>query len=128
MAEFDRSIASAKRMIQKKGQLVQWRKLSDGIPADPSKPWLPSAGGQVDTDVYICFVPVKDRATRLFFAHMTGREVAIGSLAGLMAGDVAFEPSLKDVVIRSGVQLAIDSIDLLSPNGQKVLYTIEFKG
>ena len=124
---FDRAIATAQRLIERNGQLVVWRGLTNGAPSDADKPWLPSDSVPVNHDVFICFVPVKDRATRQFFAELSGREVVVGSLAGLM-GNVTFEPTLKDVVIRDGTELAIDTIDLLSPNGQKVLWTIEFKG
>ena len=124
---FDRAIATAQRLIERNGQLVQWRSLENGTPADPDKPWLPGNSVPTNTDVYICFVPIKDRATRQFFAELANREVTIGSLAGLMA-NVPFDPTLKAVVIRDGIELAIETIDLLSPNGQKILWTIEFKG
>ena len=54
-------------------------------------------------------------------------EAVTGKFIGLM-GNVPFTPKVSDVVTRNGDKLDIDSIDLLSPNGQKVLYTIIFNG
>lgn len=125
MGQFDRQIATAKRLIQKNGQKVIWRQLPD-ISADPLKPWNGQLAAPIDNEVLICFVPAKEKSTRVLFEYLAGSEVQIGSLAGLM-GEVPFTPNPKDVVIRDGVELRFESIDVLSPNGQKVLYTLEFK-
>ena len=60
-------------------------------------------------------------------AYLRGTEVPTGSVMGLM-GAVNFEPSLKDVVIRDGKELRLENIDVLSPNGKTILYTVVFKG
>ncbi len=58
--------------------------------------------------------------------YLKGTEVVTGSTKALMAS-VSFTPSIQDVVVRSsGETLRIKSIDPLSPNGQIILYTIEF--
>ena len=125
MARFDRQIATALRLIEKNGQKVVWRSLAASNNSD--EPWNSGTETPTEHDAFICFVPVRDKDTRKLFAYLTGTEVQIGSLAGIM-GNVAFEPNAKDVVVRDGVELRIDSIDLLSPNGQKILWTMEFKG
>lgn len=128
MGQFDRQIATALRLIKKNGQAVKWRSIANSIPTDPDKPWIGSTNpAPVEHDVFICFVPVKDQQWRKFLKYLTNTEVQIGDLAGLM-GNVNFEPNPKDVVIRDGVELAINNIDLLSPNGQKILWTLEFTG
>ncbi len=43
-------------------------------------------------------------------------------------GQVSFTPTKTDIITRDGVPLDINSIDLLSPNVQKILYTIIFNG
>jgi hypothetical protein len=126
MAEFDRQIATALRLIQKKGQKVVWRQLPAAV-SDPLQPWNGGASVPVNNDVFICFVPVRDRETRKLFQYLTGTEIEIGQLAGLM-GNVPFDPKPKDIVLRDGVELRIASLDLLSPNGQKILWTVEFHG
>ena len=127
MARFDRQIETALRLIKKNGQLVTWRSIPAETPADASKPWNGGANVPVESSVYVCFVPVRDRDTRKLFQYLTGTEIQIGQLAGLM-GNVSFTPNLNDVVVRDGVELRMSQIDLLSPNGQKILYTLEFVG
>ena len=124
MAAFDRAIATAQRVIAKYGQAVIWRKVNDA--ANTAEPWKPIESPDVDHDVNICFVPIVDAQWRKLLQYLKDTEVPAGKLCGLM-GAVDFEPKLKDVVVRDGVTLRISSIDLLSPNGQKVLYTVEFE-
>lgn len=127
MARFDRSIALAHRLIKKNGELVQWRQILDARPIDPDKPWLGSKPRQEEHDVWICFVPVENKDERKLFQYMTGTEIQLGRLAGLM-GTVGFKPTAEDFVIREGEQLRILTLDLLKPNSQSILYTIEFSG
>lgn len=123
---FDRQIATAKRLIQKNGQKVTWRVMTDGAPADENKPWKAGVGSYEEHEVFICFLP-EDLRNKEFIRYLTGMEVTTGTIIGLL-GNVPFNPSPKDVVIRDGVEYRINDIELLSPNGQKVLYTVEFKG
>ena len=126
MARFDRHIQLALRLIKKNGQQVSWHSVQEPT-VDPLKPWL---GGQtitVDHTVMICFVPVENKDERKLFQYITGTEVQIGKLAGLM-GAVNFTPTAEDFVTRSGEQLRIKTLDALQPNNQIVLYTIEFAG
>lgn len=125
MARFDRQIQTALRLIAKNGEKVVWRQVTEGAPSDPSQPWNPGAPSNVDSDATICFLPV-NKETRETFTFLRGTEVPKGSVLGYM-GNVPFEPNLKDVVIRDGKELRISYIDLLSPNGQKILYTVLFQ-
>lgn len=125
MARFDRQIQTALRLIKKNGQKATWRTIDDADPSNPSQPWNPGPANPVDNDAIICFLPI-DRQTMETFNFIKGTEVPKGSVMGLM-GQVKFEPNLKDVVIRDGVEMRISSIDVLSPNGQKILYTMVFQ-
>lgn len=125
MARFDRQIQTALRLIKKNGEAVKWRVVDDAAPADPSQPWNPGPATPIDNDVFICFLPV-DLKTQETFTFIKGTEVPKGSVMGLM-GNVPFEPNLKDVVIRNGAELRLAYIDVLSPNGQKILYTMVFQ-
>jgi len=125
MARFDNIIATALRLIKKNGQSVTFSQLTDGAPADPLKPWKPSEQTNVDYTVDIAFF-TSSLQTRKFLQYLTGTEVPEGNLIGYM-GQVSFEPKIKDIVIRDGVELTIRDFDLISPNGQKVLYILEFE-
>lgn len=125
MSQFDGAIATATRLIKKYGQKVTWVQVKDG--ANPSQPWKPAAANDTNKTVYICFVSAKDNEWRKFLATLTGTEVPVGKLAGIMAGGLSFEPTLKDKVVRAGKTLTVTNIDVIAPNEQKVLYTLEFQ-
>lgn len=125
MGIFDRQIETALRLIKKNGQSVTWRKTALSV-ADPDAPWLQLPGTITDYTPHICFLPL-DREGQDFLVALGNTEAITGSYYGLM-GAVDFTPAIGDVVIRDGVTLEIKSIDLLSPNGQKILYTIIFNG
>lgn len=119
MPRFDKQIQTALRLIEKNGQLVQWKQTAKA--SDETNPWEQVETEPVLTDVHICFLPSTDPWIR----YLKGTDVAVGSTYGLM-GSVSFDPSAEDVVVRDGKELRISTIDLLSPNSQKILYTIEF--
>lgn len=116
---FDRQVATAQRLIQKNGQLVQWKQTEKD--SSVTEPWNQVATDPVLNDVYICFLPSNDPWIR----YIKGSDVVSGNVYGLM-GSVSFTPSTEDVVLRDSEELRISDIKLLSPNGQKILYTIEF--
>lgn len=123
MGQFDRAIETAKRLIEKNGQPVTWRKLVVDTPS-PSAPWKPVSEGVNEYSTIICFLPLS-RVGEELIRYLRGTEVTTGSVKGLMPV-VDFEPSANDVVISNGNTLRIKSIDTLSPNGQIIVYTIEF--
>lgn len=125
MARFDRQIKSALRLIEKNGQVVTWRQPQRT--QNFNEPWKVASAAPINHSPRICFLPV-DKETRELIAYLRGNnELKSGSVIGLM-GNVSFTPAATDFVIRDGVNLEIASIDVLSPNGQKILYTVEFKG
>lgn len=127
MARFDRAIATAERLIARNGQAIKWRIVKDAA-APVQTPWKPGEAADEDKDAIICFLPV-DKESRQLFTFLRGQsDVPTGYTLGLMKGNIDFEPSLTDVVVRDTKLLRIKSLDLLSPNGQKVLYTMEFEG
>lgn len=123
MARFDRQIQTALRLIAKNGQNVAWRIITDT--SNPSQPWNPGEPTTDDKPVKICFLPV-DKQTYESIAFRAGTDIPKVSVLGYM-GAVNFEPNLKDVVIRDGVELRIAYIDKLAPNGQNILYTVLFQ-
>jgi len=125
MGVFDRQIATAKRLIAKNGQLVQWHVPQAGA-ANPLTPWKPTAPGtDVSHDVRIVFLPASRVNYELIRALANAPDIVGGKSYGLMAA-VDFEPAKTHYVMRNGVQYRIEYIDILSPNGEKILYTIGF--
>lgn len=125
MGVFDRQIEVAKRLIAKNGQSVIWRTLVDGPLSDPDEPWNPSEAVPSENNVKIVFLPYS-ASNNQFIKYLKGTNVTEGALTGLMA-QVTFEPKAKDTVIRGTKELAIKTIDELSPNGQSILWFVEFE-
>ncbi len=124
MSRFDRQIASAKRQIKKDGQSVIWRVVKNGEPENPSKPWKPSPSISIDYPVTIAFFPVP-RYEKKENQYKIGTEIPTGFVEGYMAS-VPFKPSIKDVVIRNEVELTLIGFEEIAPNGQPILYILEF--
>lgn len=125
MGVFDRQIATAIRLINKNGELVQW---IDRVatPVDPATPWLPTGEVDTSTDVKIVFLPVGTRFLELLQIAAKS-EVPVGSQKGLMAA-VGFVPKIDSLIIRPSQnrQYKLKSIDTISPNGEIILYKLEF--
>lgn len=124
MARFDRQIAMAHRLIKKNGQTAIWRQLMR--PNNPGPPDDTDVSIPVDHSPFICFLPITKEDRQFINFLRDTNEVKTGNVLGYM-GQVPFTPSAEDIVIRDGVTMAISNIDLISPNGQKILYIIEFK-
>ena len=122
MSVFGRQLDAARRMIDKYGQSVTFRTLTDGALPDPNAPWLPGAPVSVDNAVKIAFFPNND-ANNEFLHYVQGTDVPAGTEVGYLAPS-GFEPTLKDLVIRSGKTLAIKSVDRIAPNGEILLYIL----
>jgi hypothetical protein len=122
MGRYDNQIATAQRLIQKDGQAVILRRMTDGTPADPAQPWKPGAPTVIDEICYIVFIP--ENRVNYETLHTYGiTAVPRGNLVGLMAVQ-AFVPKLKDRVIRGSQVYTIETIDTLAPNDQTILYTM----
>lgn len=135
MAGYERQVASAKRMIAKRGQAVSWLVRSVGT-TDPDEvpgasKWRPKNVPGVDPverPVVIAFLPLEEKQREA----LRGRGIAdtSGMEQGFMA-QVPFSPNQKDAVLRDGRTLPIESIDIIAPNGTAptdvILYTVIFK-
>ena len=126
MGAYDSQIATAKRLIAAKGELCLWAASAPATAADPDQPWLTVAGAApAPVEVRIVMLPAS-RQYRELLRFLKGTEVVGGGAYGLMAA-VSFDPAKTGIVTRkNGTKLSIESIDLLAPNGDPILYTIEF--
>lgn len=124
MARFDRQIEMALRLIKKNGEEIIWKSIVEPT-VNPAEPWKPDSIDAIEYPATICFLTV-DRVGMETLSFQYAKEVPKGLVFGLM-GQVEFEPNLKDVVIRHGVEYRILNIDILSPNSQIILYEIIFQ-
>lgn len=124
MAQFDRQIATAIRLIKKYGQVIAWRQTLNED--DIVEPWKEEAPDEVTPDKTPSIVFLySDNKAEETLGFMVGSDIPNGTLIGYM-GSVDFTPSISDIVIRDSEVLRIKNINVLSPNGQIILYIIEF--
>lgn len=127
MTVYARQIATAKRLINAKGAACLWRVLPDAVP-DTDEPWKVTPVAPIEyRNVKIVFLPFS-RLNYEFLRQMTGTEIQIGDMYGLMAQQ-SFKPTITDLVIRNvdSQVFNIDKISPLAPDGTDILYTINFK-
>jgi hypothetical protein len=121
------AIKDAKDSIRDAGAKVIWRQRGNPVPV-VGQEWKAASAPDVDHPVVIAFVP----NTRINFEAQRQLQdvpsVKSGAEMGLMAGGQTFTPDSKDVVIRNGVTLQIDAIQIIRPQGIPVLYIVSFKG
>lgn len=124
MGVYDRQIALALQLIKAKGEACVWNTTVVPVPADPSKPWI--SGAPVDTPYPVNIVFLNQSSNPLAQLIAGSNFVASGK-KGLMPA-VPFKPQLSDTVTRTdGSVLALKSVDAIDPNGQIILWTLEFK-
>ncbi len=129
MTVYARQIATAKRLIAAKGQVVTWQQITDASPIDASKPWKP-ASPAMPTVFYpkVAFFSYNSATPHLRNAQEgfgKDGEFIQGKLYGIMAVQ-SFVPTLKDVITRNGSQLSLDMIDPLQVNEEIIIYTLGF--
>ena len=124
MSVYDRQIASAIRLIKAKGQTVTWKKTN--LVQDSTQPWKTSDPSAAMHSVAIVFLKPQSDFRNKMNHLLKGTDVPNGGVRGLM-GAVDFTPDLTDVVIRNEVEMRIMNFDVIAPNGDAILYDIEFK-
>jgi hypothetical protein len=128
MGEYDRAIATATRLIAKKGRVVDWSKATAAEPEPGDKPWKPQpSDGPADEPFKpkVVFFPPGE-GSRATLQQITGTEVPTASEYGLLAGSEPFTPEQGDIVMRDGIQLAVVGVATLRPAEDAVLHTVWF--
>jgi hypothetical protein len=120
---YDRSVATATRLIDKYGDDAIWSK---PVISQSDQPWHSSGSAPNNYDVTIVFL-IPQTGIKALFAFLKGTDIPAGGERGLMAATSDFVPEISDSVTRNGKTLTIDSITVLNPGGTAILYSIEFK-
>lgn len=125
MSQYENMIGMALRLIAKYGQEMIWRKVENGTPLDPNKPWLPGDSAFVDYIVPIAILP-NDRENRETVRYLADTTLKIGDSIGYMGQVTEFAPKAKDVIVRNGIEYVIENIVSIEPNNEGViLYILE---
>ena len=126
---YQRQAASADRMINKKGATVKFVSVPTVL-VDPNKPWEPSSGVAVETNLKMVFLsPSSSGDSQLgkeLLQFMQGTEVVTGQIRGYM-GALGITPKISDKVIRDSKTLIIKAVDTLKPADIAILHIVEFE-
>lgn len=133
MGRYDRQIASAQRLIKKYGKLTTWRSHVEGVTTEAeapgATPWRPKAGlsnGSPSYQVTVVFFPI-GKEKRESLSEM-GIELTSGAQIGYMPA-VPFVPAQKDTILRNGVYMPVEHIEVLAPNDDEpILYEFVVQG
>ncbi len=120
MTEYTSAIASALRMIGKKGDACTWRQYA----IDPgATDWTEDETSTfTDYPVSIAFFPYETR-TGLTFQQVAGDVTTVTEWA--LMGAVAFTPGIRDLIIRSnGETVKPAGLGRLKPGAEIVLWQI----
>lgn len=118
--EYSRAIATAQRLIAKKGLRCTWH--SNRQQENAEKPWRPLDNNDTPVVVPMLFLPT-GRVGDEFRSLLQGTEIPQGAEMALM-GAVTFEPALTDTIQRFGQTLRLKTIDRIAPNGLPVLWVL----
>ena len=119
-----RQIRQAARMIAQKGELCSW--VQTALTPNAEQPWKTTSVPTANP-VSIVFISAGSGLANVLMKLMKGTDVPIGAPRGLMA-QVGFTPQLKDKLVRSDGETIyeIAGIDIVAPNGEVILYKIQF--
>lgn len=124
MTVYSRQLATAKRIIAKKGESVSI--LLSSVAQDQTKPWNTQTTGTTETAKMAFFSVGTQVEKSLMLA--ANKPYPVGSLLGYMAY-AGYDVDLNSVFTRSSDNATLRpiNIDILNVNGEKILYTVVFK-
>ena len=118
MADYTAIIATAHRLLQKFGEESTLVRTVNGVPSDPTKPWIP--GTAVVTTYLVHSVWLNESILRRESLVKQGEVFAL--LAALDLTAVVPDPSTDHLVRADGRRFAIVECRPLDPSGQAIIY------
>lgn len=126
MGTYDSQVALAERLIREKGKPVQI--VRQTTVTDPDKPWEPGEPIEELDDAYGVFLnfTANDMAT---FGKMAGAsEITASDRKVLLAAAVlSGAPTPNDKLRDESGDWSIETAQVLSPNGENILYTLRVR-
>lgn len=125
MGTYDKQIATAKRLIAKKGETSTLLRKAEGAASDPDKPWRPAvAAAPTETT---CSAAWLDYAQNVVDGTLIKRGDQQVYIPAVDLAGVVPDPS-SDVLQRaSGEKWKVVSVEVLAPNGEHILYTVQVR-
>lgn len=127
MGTYDRQIATAERLIREKGKAVQVVRQTTSIP-DPDKPWEPGTPGVSLDDAYGVFLNFNAKDMETMSKMAGASEVQASDRKVLLAAAaLTGAPTTNDKLRDATGDWSIEWVQVLSPNGENILYTMRVR-
>lgn len=121
MANYNRQIATAKRLIKKYGSPVTFRTIRET--ASDDEPWKDSIVVTEDKTVDAVFVEDSTTLQQIFSAYLSGGVVPDGKTTVFLP-DFGIQPTNKDVIIKDGIEYRIEKVGTLKPAEQIIMHSL----
>lgn len=126
MANYNRQIATAKKLIAKYGSKVTYNRIRD-IEEDPDQPWLPGGTQVTSSTIDSVFVNQSSTLAQTLAAFMVGTTIPDGQIT-VFIPDIGFAPSPKDTITKDGVEYRFTGVGILQPAEQIIMSSIGVAG
>lgn len=127
MGTYDRQIATAERLIREKGKPVQLVRQTTTIP-DPDKPWEPGVPSESLDDAYGVFLNFNGNDMETISKMAGASEIKASDRKVLLAAAaLSGAPTTDDKLRDSTGDWSIEWVQVLSPNGENILYTLRVR-
>lgn len=114
MAEYDSAIATATRLIAKKGRAISFTPPSN-VDVDALKPWLGKEDG--------AGIPARGAFTKDERTEDDGAQKRTGEV--FVAADAAYDVTTEYEVVDGAVVWDITKVELIAPGAQQVVWRLE---
>ena len=126
MGTYDRQIATAERLIREKGKAVQV--VRQTTVTDPTKPWEPGVPTEVLDDAYGVFLNFNQSDLETMSKMSGASEVQASDRKVLLAAAaLSGAPTTNDKLREADGDWSIEWVQVLSPNGENILYTLRVR-
>jgi hypothetical protein len=120
MAQYDKAIALALKLITKYGTSIKVRRITDAV-ADPTKPWRVTGQTAVDATGVGVFLDYEQKA-------VDGETILRGDQKVLIAASgLTVAPAPKDRIVRGTEVWDVVSVQPLKPGDQIVMYEVQVR-
>lgn len=117
MAEYDKAIALAKRLIEKKGRLMSFQRVSTDAP-DPDTPWEVDVIATPKHSARAVVFPVEQKYVDGTTIRQTDQQMLVA------AASLPEELTLSFRIQDGGLTYEVVKIEELKPGEQRILYTV----
>lgn len=121
MATFSRAQESAQKLIKKNGRLVELVSFGEPLPFDGATPWRADYAPEDVQTASAVFLSYAERLIDGTTIHEGDRKVLVAALG------LASPPQLSGEVRVDEDRWKIVHVEILSPNGEDILYTLQVR-